>query len=260
MQDRFAGDVGDFGKFSLLKNIFPEDSSYRLGIVWYLFPDEGHSKDGRHIGYSVKEDYCRCDAGLCGKLGGMNADGDRSVAGLESLELLPKNPIYYSDRLDFHLTYPTQSQVDKSERKERRRKWLKVAVKKMSDRNALFLDPDNGLEIDSCKHIHQIKSGKFAYYCEVNDLFKGKDVCVIYHHLNRHKKHGTHENQVWSRIRELRCRIEPSGKIFGLRFWPYSPRVFFILTSREAEANIRASIKRYVDGCCGVHWDGPYEG
>ena len=47
MQDQYVGDIGDFGKYGLLRHLTgmrgdaaPEDA-LRLGVVWYLFPDGG---------------------------------------------------------------------------------------------------------------------------------------------------------------------------------------------------------------------------
>jgi hypothetical protein len=37
MQDRYAGDVGDYVKFALLRHLCP---GRRLGIAWYLHPDQ----------------------------------------------------------------------------------------------------------------------------------------------------------------------------------------------------------------------------
>jgi len=56
MQNRYVGDVGDFGKYGLLRGIFQKPPEYKLGIVWYLVPDGyGDSKsatnDGKHIAY-----------------------------------------------------------------------------------------------------------------------------------------------------------------------------------------------------------------
>jgi hypothetical protein len=50
MQDRYSGDVGDFGKFGLLRHIL-NGSQLKLGINWYLFPNEDHNEDGRFINY-----------------------------------------------------------------------------------------------------------------------------------------------------------------------------------------------------------------
>lgn len=48
MQDRYAGDVGDFVKLGLLRAISP---GKWLSVAWYRFPDESHNGDGRHVGH-----------------------------------------------------------------------------------------------------------------------------------------------------------------------------------------------------------------
>ena len=42
MQNRYVGDIGDFGKYGLLRAHFGRKYQIplRLGVVWYLFPDE----------------------------------------------------------------------------------------------------------------------------------------------------------------------------------------------------------------------------
>ena len=49
MQNTYAGDVGDFGKLGLLRQL--SKSQLIIGINWYLVPDENHNADGKHIGY-----------------------------------------------------------------------------------------------------------------------------------------------------------------------------------------------------------------
>ena len=59
VQDRYAGDIGDFVKLGLLRAISP---GYALGLAWYHVPDEGHNDDGRHIGYIAQpETYSALD-------------------------------------------------------------------------------------------------------------------------------------------------------------------------------------------------------
>ena len=48
MQDRYAGDVGDFGKLGMLRCI--ENSGLCVGVNWYLVGNESHNNDGKHIG------------------------------------------------------------------------------------------------------------------------------------------------------------------------------------------------------------------
>jgi hypothetical protein len=48
MQDRYAGDIGDYVKFAILRALSTER---RLGVAWWLFQDSGPVGDGRHISY-----------------------------------------------------------------------------------------------------------------------------------------------------------------------------------------------------------------
>lgn len=44
MQNRYAGDIGDFGKFGLLRAL--RGSGLSIGVNWYLVPDETRIGDG----------------------------------------------------------------------------------------------------------------------------------------------------------------------------------------------------------------------
>jgi hypothetical protein len=48
VQNRYVGDIGDYLKLGILRALSP---GYHLGVAWWLFPDEGHNGDGRHISY-----------------------------------------------------------------------------------------------------------------------------------------------------------------------------------------------------------------
>ena len=49
MQNRYTGDVGDFAKYGLMRQF--GRAGFRMALAWYLFPDEGHNADGKHIVY-----------------------------------------------------------------------------------------------------------------------------------------------------------------------------------------------------------------
>ena len=96
MQDRYAGDIGDFGKLGMLRQI--AKSGLSIGVNWYLVPDEHHNRDGRHIGYLQNDIYSTCDEQLWPALKGSVHAGRRSVSALESASILPA--AYYSEALD----------------------------------------------------------------------------------------------------------------------------------------------------------------
>ena len=254
MQNRYAGDVGDFGKFSLLRSLFTEPE-YCLGVVWYQYPDEAHNGDGRHIDYLENPEYKQCDQKLVQGLSQV-VTGERSISHLEKLNLLPSNTVYYSSTLDFHTIYTTQRNADITARRNQRNKWLDNAVEATVKCNAVFLDPDNGLEIQTIPNIHQMYSGKYAYYSEVKSLLNNKKACVIYHHLNRN---NSHEAQIKFRAKELKEKISIPGTVFALRFRPYSPRAFFIYSTNNETEVIRQKINQFLSSSCSLGWDTYYE-
>jgi hypothetical protein len=254
MQDRYAGDVGDFGKFSLLQYLFGE-SGDRIGVIWYLFPDESHNGDGGHVDYLKNDGFLSCDRNLCEKLSAV-VHGDRSVAALEKVGLLPANTVCFSERLDFHLIFLSLCHKDRQKREESRKKWFAEALSTISNCNIAFLDPDNGLQIPSCSKTSQIKAGKFTYYSEVSALSANKDITVIYHHLGRR---GTHADQISARIVELRQCIDPTATIFALRYRPYSPRAYFIVAAASQDARVRERLLSFTESGYGRYWDSYHE-
>ena len=76
MQDRYVGDVGDFGKYGLLRYLggkldggFEYFEPMRMGVIWYLYPDESHNADGKYTGYldetpANRASYRACDSEL----------------------------------------------------------------------------------------------------------------------------------------------------------------------------------------------------
>ena len=62
MQDKYAGDIGDYAKLGLLRALRKDR---KLGVAWYRVPDEPGSPDGKKIGYQKNPDcYRRFDPDL----------------------------------------------------------------------------------------------------------------------------------------------------------------------------------------------------
>ena len=45
MQNRYTGDIGDFGKLGLLRQI--SEAEFSIGVNWYLTPDESHNGEAK---------------------------------------------------------------------------------------------------------------------------------------------------------------------------------------------------------------------
>lgn len=136
MQDRYAGDVGDFGKIGMLRQIAWTGS--KVGINWYLTykPEEHVKEDGKHIGYLHNKLFQGCDDELLNALRRVVESG-RSVAALENAGLIP-GAQYYSAILR-----------PGSDRSFSRDAWVKDSMKALANSDIIFCDPDNGLLVKS---------------------------------------------------------------------------------------------------------------
>jgi hypothetical protein len=83
VQDRYAGDIGDFGKFALLKGL-QKAIGGTLGVVWYRVVDEQHNNDGKYVGYLDQNKFKSLDDALLGGLTKVAKGRPRSIAALES--------------------------------------------------------------------------------------------------------------------------------------------------------------------------------
>ena len=87
MQNRYVGDIGDYLKLGILRALPP---GHRLGVAWWLYPDENHNRDGRHIGYLQQPvRWRRFDPELFNALTKIVASNRRDVCALEEANLLP---------------------------------------------------------------------------------------------------------------------------------------------------------------------------
>jgi hypothetical protein len=207
MQNRYVGDIGDFLKLGMLRALSP---GYCLGVAWWLFPDEDHNKDGRHIDYLSRPGQWRhFDPQLFDALGKIVASGQRDIRALEAGDILP-GAIFANDVI------PRPKHV--------REEWFRTVQRTLDGADLVFLDPDNGLEPEGYTY-GAAKSGKSILLSELRELARPGRCLIAYHHHTRRK--GGHHSEIehWSdRLRGIGFTT-----VDALRCKPYSPRVFFLL-------------------------------
>jgi hypothetical protein len=179
MQNRYVGDVGDFAKYGLLRQLVTE-SKLRLGIVWYLFNDETHNADGRHIGYIKNLAFQALDPQLHQILERLLSAGRRSVKSIARSEIFPNNTVFFDAPI-----FKTSGLVSSGHLRERQRAaWLRKAFAATAECDLVFFDPDNGLETPSVAR-HSPKAGKYVFWEELLPFWGRGQSLIIYHHLNR---------------------------------------------------------------------------
>src|SRR4051812_35451334 len=218
MQDQYTADVGDFGKYGLLRFVFPPP--VRLGIVWCLYPNETHKSDGRHTAYLQRDDFRQCDPPLVQTMRRIIDSKDRNVAAIEKSDVL-SGAVYFNEKLHFERP-----------RIEARQRWFERAFERTSDCDCVFLDPDNGLQIASCARASK-SAGKFVYHDELQPFIARRQTLVVYHHLCRR---SSHLEQIKQRVQQLKA-LTPAC-VFALRYRAYSARVYFILPARSEQTRI----------------------
>ena len=220
MQNRYTGDIGDFAKFGILRAI--TDTS-TLGVAWYLYPDEGHNKDGKHIDYlDAPARWRHLDPELFDALGYLVRSGTRSLRNIEESGILP-GATFSRRLLDFDGS-PAQRRLERSE-------WFGQTREDLSKCAVIFADPDNGL----CE-AEKFSGGRRAHWkrmpiTESFDLARQR-TAIIYHHNTR--RPGVHalEIQHW---------LEQLGRgSFALYWRPYSPRTFFVINPSTEMAQASA--------------------
>jgi hypothetical protein len=241
MQDRYVGDIGDFGKFGLLRALFP-CRDWRLGLVWYLVPNEVHNADGRHTEYLDKPaEFRGCDPDLFDKISRLVAIKPRTVAAINVATLFGPETVSFSERLSFQ-GISANSQAGRDRRKQVRKEWLGNAAKAIKDCQAVFLDPDNGLETASTRS-YEKKGPKFSYFDEVAALASAERVCVIYHHLGR----KSHKETIKRYVRQIEDRTNRRGLVSVLRFNRFSCRAYFILATETTRARVETARDRFLE-------------
>ena len=164
MQNRYAGDVGDYGKIALLR-VFA--GRIQVGVNWYLVDIPGEkTNDGKYTVYLDKPRSAlfQCDPLLARRLKEI-VQGGRTVSGLE--KLLP-GVTFYSAILGC----------------KNRKQWHERAMQELKPCDLVFLDPDNGLLVPSVKRSDS-RSIKYVFEEEIAHYYAEGLSVFFYNHRSR---------------------------------------------------------------------------
>ena len=151
-QDRYVGDVEDFGKYGLLRSLCRGDehgAALRVGMLWYRF-DGDATNDGGHTDYLFAPSRHErllpgCDLELFEKMLHL-IKTDCSIAAVEQNRVLPEGTVFFNERLSFRGT-------QREERDSKRRRWINAGLRRVNEAVVVSFDPDNGLEVPSTESV-----------------------------------------------------------------------------------------------------------
>ncbi len=222
MQDRYVGDVGDFGKYALLRRLCGSSGErpIRLAVIWCYFPDESHSNDGRHVSYLRSKEFNTLDYELYVRLQTIVEANRRAISSISNAAILPEGTVYCDDPISQFGT----DRLGPDARLNHRIQWLKSCTMRTWGCDLVFFDPDNGVEVASVPK-HGLKSGKYIYWDELSPFWQRGNSLLIYHHLNRT---ASAARQVEVLAQRFVAKLD-GAKILPLVFRRGSSRVFWLI-------------------------------
>jgi hypothetical protein len=236
MQDRYVGDIGDYAKYALLRALTGGKTRLSLGILWYLYPDESHNGDGRHVAYLQQSTLADRDPELYAVLGQLVASGRRSVEAVERSRILPEGTMCF--------TASVATLGRPAERVAHRAAWFSRGLRKVAAADLVFFDPDNGLETPALDK-RSLKAGKYVYWSELEAIWAAGKSVVVYNHLNRSASATVQTERL---AEQFEARLVGAGLIMPLLFRRGSCRHIWIVAqphhADDLEAHASAFLSR----------------
>ncbi len=241
MKNQYFGDVGDYGKYGLLR--YFATNKVRIGINWYLTPDDS-SSDGKFISYLYNPTERIYDPILFESLRQIIEAQGRNVNNIESAGLIP-NAVYFSDVLN---TNKLSWELREAERK----KWHIKAMSTLNGTDLIFMDPDNGLL--GKKKISQKNSEKFASQSEIVDFYNSGKNIVYYCHKGRRTA------EKWEEAKREMLKYLPNAKIMVLTYHRGTQRSFVFVIHEDNYATYKRIITQFLESDWGKLFtsDGEY--
>ncbi|MCQ6963486.1 hypothetical protein [Methanolobus chelungpuianus] len=235
MQDNYVGDIGDFGKYGMLNEIYNQSNgSITLGINWYKNTKEEDNNDGKHIDYleatfKDRASYIQCFPELYAKLKHIIQNDRRCLEEIEKNQILPENTIFYSKPIPYLAPYYETREIERID-------WFQNLLTHLMNADIIFVDPDNGIECASIKKT-KIKAIKYVFKDEIKEYYLNGKSVVIYNHKNRKS------NQEYNKkILGLKSLFQNECLIRVLRTRKKSTRDYIFLIQPSHENIINSTI------------------
>jgi hypothetical protein len=228
MKNQYLGDIGDFGKYGLLR--FLSSKGLVIGVNWYLTPNDG-GPDGRYTDYLSKNENRKYDEELFDLLQTIARNPDKNLGMAEVSKLIPNAVLF--DRM-----LKPESAQKIEDRRKLRREGHAAAMNTLKDAMLIFADPDNGL---SEKSPGSVISSKYAFPTELADYYRREQDVVYYCHKGRRTM------DAWNDARmEMKKQISECS-IFTLTFHRGTQRSYIFVIHPEKREYYTRLIKEFLE-------------
>lgn len=235
MQDRYAGDIGDFGKIALLRAL--QSQGLSVAVNWYHVKPLGveqkadgsfKQEDGKYL---IPDHLQVCDERLAKSLTKIAISKNRSIKALEKQSLIPRAK-YYRDPVTV----------------EEREGWHAHALTALNGVDIVFLDPDNGMLVKSVGK-RSVRSVKYTFYEEVSDYIKRGQSVLVYNHRGR-KPEGQYFRVLYHRLSGTVG--VPEEELLAITFPKCSVRDYIAIPASEDHyIKIKTAMEGMVEGIWG---------
>lgn len=217
MQDLYVGDIGDFGKYGLLRVLC--GTGLKLAVNWYKVEPArpGKQNDGKYTDYlSDPEAYRHYDGELFDVLHRIVVEEQmRTIGRVERSGLLCA--AFYAEPL-----------------LGSRSLWHRNALESTRHADIVFLDPDNGLETERM-HRKQAAGEKHVKWDELKDYYDRGQSVVLY----QHRPQMTKKEDCIRQVLDFGRRHLAADAVEILAFPKYTNRFYFFFTHQKHLAAVR---------------------
>ena len=213
MQDNYIGDIGDYGKYGLLREVC--DAELSLSVNWYrVIPSKlGKQDDGKYTSYlSMPQKYRGYDPDIFDSLHKIVfQEQDRRIERVEQENLFPAR--YFSEPLS-----------------RDRKVWHNQAMVQTQSTKVVFLDPDNGLET---VNMYQTDSAteKHVKWTELKDYYTRGQNVILY----QHRPQMTTKEKCIDSVMSFQKNYLLADCVKLLEFPKYTNRFYFMFIHKNDE-------------------------
>ena len=195
-------------------------------MVWYRtipLPNEKRNNDGERTHYP---DRAKCDPDLYKALQKIIQDNNRNVEAIRKAGVLPTTT-FYEALLTLDMI-PRQA-------------WLEEASNCIQDCDVLFLDPDNGLQVQSVSP-GSMKAPKYVFWDDFS-FYEPERSLIIYQH--RWQK-TSYEKLAKQQVDQLHAMFK-SRDIYALSYSP--DRIFYVIPAQK-DSLLSEKVESFLNDNC----------